>query len=87
MEKIKRRGAPPEGGGEVVLQCPVVRALKPLLLEDPGKIRRIRGVAYCSRTSPQFANRLVHSARGVLNQFVSDIFISTDHRKGVAGGK
>ena len=41
-----KRGAPPEGGGEVVFSCPVRRNLQPLQFTDPGKIKRIRGLAY-----------------------------------------
>jgi len=33
------------------------------------------------------ANRIVESARGVLNQFLPDIYIYTDHMKGVNSGK
>lgn len=33
------------------------------------------------------ANRLVESARGVLNQFLPDIYIYTDHMKGANSGK
>lgn len=33
------------------------------------------------------ANRIVDSARSVLNQFLPDIYIHTDHMKGVNSGK
>lgn len=36
----------PGGGGEVAFSCPVRRTLRPVQLTDPGKIKRIRGVAY-----------------------------------------
>ncbi len=42
--QIKKRGAMPKGGGEVVFRCPVVRTLKPCNLIDPGKITKIRGI-------------------------------------------
>lgn len=32
-------------------------------------------------------NRIVESARSVLNQFLPDIYIHTDHMKGVNSGK
>ena len=41
-----KRGAPPEGGGEVVFSCPVRRTLRPIQFTDAGKIKRIRGLAY-----------------------------------------
>lgn len=43
--QIKRRGAPPEGGGEVQFLCPIVKEVKTLNFVDPGKIKRIRGIA------------------------------------------
>lgn len=42
---------------------------------------------YSVRVSPQMANRIVESARSVLNQFLPDIYIHTDHMKGVNSGK
>lgn len=44
--QIVRRGMPPGGGGEVFFSCPVRKVLKPIQLTDPGKIKRIRGMAY-----------------------------------------
>uniref|UniRef100_A0ABK0KY87 RNA terminal phosphate cyclase-like 1 n=1 Tax=Rattus norvegicus TaxID=10116 RepID=A0ABK0KY87_RAT len=84
---ILRRGMPPGGGGEVLFSCPVRKVLKPVQLTDPGKIKRIRGMAYSVRVSPQMANRIVDSARGILNKFIPDIYIYTDHMKGVNSGK
>ncbi|XP_032394935.1 RNA 3'-terminal phosphate cyclase-like protein [Etheostoma spectabile] len=85
--KVVKRGMAPGGGGEVVFTCPVRRTLRPVQLTDPAKIKRIRGVAYSVRVSPQMANRIVESARGVLNQFIPDIYIHTDHMKGANSGK
>ena len=39
------------------------------------------------RVSPAICNRVVDAVRGVLNQFVSDIYIYTDHCKGGQSGK
>lgn len=85
--KILKRGAPPGGGGEVMFSCPVRRNLRPIQFTDPGKIKRIRGLVYAMRVSPAMCNRVVNAARGVLNQFVSDIFIYTDHCKGAQSGR
>ncbi|XP_054613818.1 RNA 3'-terminal phosphate cyclase-like protein isoform X2 [Dunckerocampus dactyliophorus] len=85
--KVVKRGMAPGGGGEVVFTCPVRRTIKPVQLTEPGKIKRIRGVAYSVRVSPQMANRIVESARGVLNKFIPDIYIHTDHMKGANSGK
>ncbi|KAM6033769.1 RNA 3'-terminal phosphate cyclase-like protein [Chlamydotis macqueenii] len=85
--KINRRGMPPKGGGEILFACPVRKVLQPVQFTDPGKIKRIRGTAYSVRVSPQMANRMVESARSILNKFLPDIYIYTDHMKGVSSGK
>ncbi|XP_029469463.1 RNA 3'-terminal phosphate cyclase-like protein isoform X2 [Rhinatrema bivittatum] len=85
--KIVRRGMPPGGGGEVLFSCPIRKFLRPIQLTDPGKIKRIRGVAYSVRVSPQITNRIVDSARSILNKFLPDIYIYTDHLKGANSGK
>lgn len=85
--KINKRGAPPGGGGEVVFSCPTVKAIPPVDLLDEGKIKRVRGVAYTARVSPQFAMRVVDAARGVLNDFLPDVWIYSDHSKGAQSGE
>lgn len=85
--KIICRGAPPSGGGEVFFGCPNKQKLRPLQLTDSGKIKRIRGVAYAMRVSPSVPNRIVDSARSILNTFLPDIYIYTDHMKGQQSGK
>merc|ERR1712131_252767 len=85
--KVLKRGMAPGGGGEVVFSCPTRRTIRPVLLTDPGKIKRIRGIAYSVRVSPQMANRIVDSARSILNKFIPDIYIYTDHMKGGKSGK
>ncbi|CAG8539782.1 14822_t:CDS:2 [Cetraspora pellucida] len=61
--KISKRGSPPLGGGEVNFKCPVVKSLKPMQFTDEGRIKRIRGIACCTRVSPQNANRMIDAAR------------------------
>lgn len=68
-------------------RCPVLRTLKPIVAIDEGQIKRIRGIAYATRVSPQTANRMVDSARALLNKFIPDVFIYTDHYKGNESGK
>uniref|UniRef100_H2XT24 RNA 3'-terminal phosphate cyclase-like protein n=2 Tax=Ciona intestinalis TaxID=7719 RepID=H2XT24_CIOIN len=85
--KINKRGASPGGGGEIYFHCPRVNKLRTLNFTEPGKVKNIRGVAYATRVSPQMPNRLVTSARGVLNGFIPDIYINTDHLKGAQSGK
>ncbi|KAJ2162578.1 hypothetical protein GGF46_000581 [Coemansia sp. RSA 552] len=84
--RITKRGAPPKGGGEVRFICPVVRAVKPINFVEQGKIRRIRGISYAARVSPQTANRMVETARGELNRYIPDIYIYTDVYKGAESG-
>ena len=85
--KISRRGAPPLGGGQVIFKCPTILSLKPIRQFDAGTIKRIRGISYATRISPQNANRVVDSARGLLTRYIPDVFIYTDIFKGVESGK
>ncbi|XP_008554925.1 RNA 3'-terminal phosphate cyclase-like protein [Microplitis demolitor] len=85
--KVTKRGAAPEGGGEVHFTCPVNRTLKPVHFLDSGMVKRIRGVACSLRVSPSIANRMVESAKGVLLKFLPDIYIHTDHCRKGNGGK
>ncbi|KAH6596470.1 hypothetical protein BASA50_005174 [Batrachochytrium salamandrivorans] len=85
--KISKRGAAPLGGGEVTFSCPIVRQLKPVQFIDQGYIKRIRGIAYATRMSPQMANRVVEAARGVLVRYIPDVYIYTDVYKGQESGK
>nr|CAG4651815.1 EOG090X05X4 [Triops cancriformis] len=84
--RINKRGAAPKGGGEIFFSCPVRKQLRAIQYMDPGKIKKIRGVAWAVRVSPALANRIVESAKGLLLNYLSDVFILTDHRKGAASG-
>lgn len=84
--KILKRGAPPNGGGEVVFSCPIVKGIQPVELLNEGKVKRVCGVAYTTKVSPQFSARMVDAARGVLNDFLPDVWVYTDHCKGEACG-
>ena len=44
--QIYQRGLPPGGGGKVYFSCPIVKRMKPLLLNEVGKVKRVRGVSY-----------------------------------------
>eukprot|EP00035_Acanthoeca_spectabilis_P020911 m.435246 g.435246 ORF g.435246 m.435246 type:complete len:361 (+) comp17828_c0_seq1:4638-5720(+) len=85
--KVSKRGAPPLGGGEIFFRCPIVRALTPIKLLECGRIKRVRGIAYSSRVSPQISNRVVDSTRGVLNQLLPDVYVYTDNYRGAEAGK
>ena len=83
---VAKRGAPPLGGGEVKLELQPLRQLEPISLLDAGKVRRVRGVAYGTKVSPQMANRLVDGARKVLNHYLPDVWVYTDVHKGATSG-
>lgn len=99
--RIVKRGYPPLGGGEVTFTCPLLPSsgstsaggsaagglLRTLDFTSAGKVRRIRGVASAARVSPQLANRLVESSRGVLNRYVPDLYLFSDVYKGDDSGK
>ncbi|KAI0341833.1 18S rRNA biogenesis protein [Trametopsis cervina] len=85
--RIKKRGSPPLGGGEVQFLCPIVKQVKTLNFVDAGKIKRIRGIAHAVRVSPQFSNRMIEAARSVLNRYIPDIYLYSDVYKGEDSGK
>lgn len=58
----------------MLVRLPVVRHLPPISLTDEGMVKRIRGVAYSARVSPQASNRMVDGARGVLNEVRQVLF-------------
>lgn len=69
------------GGGVVEMRfASQVRLPKTLHLNrKPGRIRRIRGVAYCTGVSASHNNRMIAAARGVLNQLVSDVHVAAQY--------
>ncbi|PCH37965.1 18S rRNA biogenesis protein [Wolfiporia cocos MD-104 SS10] len=85
--RIKKRGSPPLGGGEVQFLCPIVKQVKTLNFVDRGKIKRIRGISHAVRVNPQFSNRMIEAARSVLNRYIPDIYLYSDVYKGEDSGK
>lgn len=81
---VQRRGVRPLGGGRVHLRTPVCRVLRPVRLLRPGKVKRVRGWAYAVRVSPTVASRVVAAAKGVLLDFLPDVYLYTDHTGGPA---
>lgn len=64
--------------------CPVHPP--PCSLADEGMVKRIRGVAYSTRVSPQASNRMVDGARSVLNQ-VGVLLAGSKRRRGCHAGQ
>ncbi|KAF7265965.1 hypothetical protein GWI33_020703 [Rhynchophorus ferrugineus] len=85
--KICKRGLLPLGGGEIIFRCPVRTKLRPVQFSDSGMVKRIRGTAYALRVSPAMTNRMVEKAKGVLLNFIPDVYITTDQCKGKNAGK
>lgn len=69
------------GGGIVELRfASQVRLPKTLHLNrNPGRVKRIRGVAYCTGVSASNNSRLIHAAREILNPLASDIHIAAQY--------
>ncbi|POO01388.1 RNA 3'-terminal phosphate cyclase type [Trema orientale] len=84
--KIESRGAPPQGGGEVLLSIPMVQSLNAVTWTDEGMVKRIRGVTFSTRVSSQFEHAMIFSARGIFNRLLPDVHISTDHKAGPQAG-
>ncbi|KAI9720382.1 MAG: hypothetical protein M1812_002888 [Candelaria pacifica] len=81
--RILRRSCPGPGGkggaGEVQLVFGhQVRLPKTIHLLNPGRVKRIRGVAYCTGVSASNNARMIDCARSVLNSFVGDTYIFSD---------
>lgn len=79
---LKRSCAPGPGksaGGEIQLVFGhQVRLPKTLHLLNPGRVKRVRGVAYAVGVSGSNNARAIEAARGVLNKFVPDTYIFSD---------
>jgi RNA 3'-terminal phosphate cyclase-like protein len=84
--KVLKRGLAPAGEGEVLVEIPNARMLKPANATIEGFVKRVRGVAFASQVPAQVVNRVVHAARGVLNDFLPDVHIATDLVKGKEAG-
>lgn len=79
---IRRSNSGPNGrggGGEAQLVIgQQVRLPKTLHLLNPGRIKRIRGVAYATGVAGASNARCIEAARGVLNSFVADTYVYSD---------
>eukprot|EP01059_Diplonema_ambulator_P020069 TRINITY_DN33766_c0_g1_i1.p1 TRINITY_DN33766_c0_g1~~TRINITY_DN33766_c0_g1_i1.p1 ORF type:complete len:367 (+),score=33.78 TRINITY_DN33766_c0_g1_i1:66-1166(+) len=85
--QIKKRGTEPNGGGEVLFTSQTVRKLETVDITQRGKIKRVRGVGFTCRTSPDLINRSISTAKGLLLKLLPDVFIAADHFTGDDAGK
>ena len=81
--RIIRRSNPGQNGkggaGEVQLIFGhQVRLPKTVHLLNPGRVKKIRGVAYSTGVSGSNNARMIEEARGVLNTFAPDTYIFSD---------
>ena len=81
--RILRRSNPGPAGrggaGEVQLVFGhQVRLPKTVHVLNPGRVKKIRGVAYCTGVSASNNARMIEEARGVLNPMVADTYIFSD---------
>ena len=79
--KIIRRGVLPNGVGEVDFKIPIITGLAPFDWLNEGKIKRVRGVAFTSKLPSSFTTQMVDTCRGVLNNFLPDVWIAVDNFK------
>eukprot|EP01122_Echinamoeba_exundans_P004771 TRINITY_DN15006_c0_g1_i1.p1 TRINITY_DN15006_c0_g1~~TRINITY_DN15006_c0_g1_i1.p1 ORF type:complete len:359 (+),score=42.26 TRINITY_DN15006_c0_g1_i1:16-1092(+) len=84
--KIVRRGMPPQGGGVVTFECPIIKTLSPVQILDDGEVKRIRGIAYTARLSPEIGNRMIETAKAALTKYTGDVYVYGDHYKGKESG-
>jgi RNA 3'-terminal phosphate cyclase-like protein len=83
---VTKRGYAPLGGGIVHLIQRFAKKLESISLVDEGKVKRIRGLLTSAKVSPQLTTRVVDKVREVLNDYIPDVWIHTDHyKKGQAG--
>jgi RNA 3'-terminal phosphate cyclase-like protein len=67
------------GAGEVQLVFGhQIRLPTTIHLLNPGRVKRIRGVAYSTGTSGSNNARMIEATRGILNSLVSDVYIYSD---------
>ena len=84
--KTHKKGMLPLGGGQVQFTSTNVRELSPVQFTDDGKVKKIRGIAYSTRVTPQTSNRIVEGTKTSLKPFTSNVYLHTDHYKGKEGG-
>ena len=76
--RVIRRGCAPSGGGAVELSASCVRRLNSVKIVERGSVKRVRGISFACRTAPDLPQRLATSSKGVLLNFLPDVYVVTD---------
>ena len=84
---VQKRGYAPLGGGQVQVLQRHARKLEAISLVEEGKVKRVRGLLTSARVSPQLTTRVVDKVREVLNDYIPDVWIHTDHYKKAQAGE
>lgn len=79
--ETKKCGLYPNGGGFIQVIIPTIKQLDSVSINDEGKVKKVRGVAYSCNVNPTLATRMIDSIRGVFNDYLPDVWIHTDHYK------
>jgi len=76
--KVTKRGFAPEGQGEVVFYCPMVRSqINTIDMTDMGMFKRARGCVVSACMSSSSPNRVAYSCKGVMHKLIPDVWIAT----------
>jgi RNA 3'-terminal phosphate cyclase (ATP)/RNA 3'-terminal phosphate cyclase (GTP) len=73
-----RRGHYPKGGGEILVRVIPIKELKPLVLENQGKLKGVRGVAHVSNLPHAIAERMKTTALLKMMD-CPDVSVSEEH--------
>lgn len=85
--KIKKRGAWPDGGGEVLFRCPIIKQSVAVNWTDFGKVKRVRGIGWSAKLSPQMSSRAADAAKQAIYPHTKNVVVLSDHYKGEDAGK
>src|SRR3990170_1510026 len=56
--EVLKRGYYPRGGGQVLVKVAPAAAFQPLVVEPPGTLKRVHGIAHAANLQPEVAQRM-----------------------------
>jgi RNA 3'-phosphate cyclase len=87
--EVAKRGYYPRGGGEVRVRVTPCPELRPLVVEPPGSIKRVRGIAHVANLPEDVAKRMKHAAMrrfvAIAEAKVDDVVLGPDQAIGPGG--